>query len=261
MLTSHGKAIILFIILFSGVQLTSKAQTDRSITVYQYRRVPGDKVDEFIKRETTYWSKVAEQAVKNKTMTFWALLEKQGDYDMPNTSNYLFINTFPDIDKVGDVFNSPEKIAGVPYAKMETNSLSTTTSQFFIHGENWEQAANAVPAKDFNYVVMLYHNTNYPDSLIGLEKAYWSPFIKRAMDNKQTPQMAWGNAVVLSPSGDNIKFNTISYDLFKTLQDALMPNWDPKLEFPNEGLGKINSIELNRRGSVIYRVVKVVSTQ
>jgi hypothetical protein len=48
MLTSHGKAIILFIILFSGVQLTSKAQTDRSITVYQYRRVPGDKVDEFI---------------------------------------------------------------------------------------------------------------------------------------------------------------------------------------------------------------------
>jgi len=261
MRTSHGKAIILFIILFSGVQLTSKAQTNRSITVYQYRRVPNDKVDEFIKRETTYWSKVADHAIKNKTMTFWALLEKQGDYDMPNTSNFLFVNTFPDIDKVGEVFGSPEKIAGVPLAKMETNSMSTTTSQFFLHDEGWEQAAGANPAKDFNYVVMIYHNTNYQDSLISLEKTYWGPFVKKAMDNKQTPQVGWGNAAVLSPSGDNIKFNTVSYDLYKTLQDALMPNWDPNIQFPSEGLGKINSIELNRRGSVVYRVVKVVAAQ
>jgi hypothetical protein len=258
---SKSKTLILLIILFSCVQLKSRAQTDRSVTVYQYRRVPADKVDEFVKRETTYWSKVAEHAVKNKTMTFWALLEKQGDYDMPNTSNYLFINTFPDIDKVGEVFASPEKITGVPYAKMETNSLSTTTSQLFLHDQNWEQAASANPAKDFNYVVMIYHNTNYPDSLIGLEKTYWAPFVKKAMDNKQTPQMAWGNAAVLSPSGDNIKFNTVSYDLYKTLQDALMPTWDPKVEFPNEALGKINSIEINRRGSVVYRVVKVVAAQ
>ena len=261
MRTTHEKAIICLMVLFSTVQLTLQAQSDRSVTVYQYRRVPNDKIDEFIKRETTYWSKVAEHAVKNKTMTFWALLEKQGDYDMPNTSNYLFINTFPDIDKVGEVFGSPEKITGVPLAKMETNSMSTTTSQIFVHGEDWQQVANANPAKDFNYVVMVYHNTNYPDSLIGLEKTYWSPFIKKAMDAKQTPQVAWGNATVLSPSGDNIKFNTISYDLYKTLQDALMPNMSSTIQFPNEGLNKIMGIELNRRGSVIYRVVKVVSAQ
>ena len=261
MRTSLEKVVIFFIILFTAIQVKSQTQTDRSITVYQYRRVPNDKIAEFIRRETTYWSKVAEHAVKNKTMTFWALLEKQGDYDMPNTSNYLFINTFPDIDKVGDVFGSAEKITGVPLAKMETNSMSTTTSQIFVHGEDWQQVANANPPKDFNYVVMIYHNTNYPDSLIGLEKTYWSPFIKKAMDSKLTPQVAWGNAVVLSPSGDNIKFNTISYDLYKTLQDALMPVMNPNIQFPNEGLGKINAIEINRRGSVIYRVVKVVAAQ
>ena len=74
-------------------QLNLNAQ-DRSITSYQYRHVPDDKIEEFIKRETTYWSKVAEKAVKDKTMTFWALLEKIGGYDLPNSSNYLFINTF-----------------------------------------------------------------------------------------------------------------------------------------------------------------------
>lgn len=248
-------AAFIFIFCF---RVKSYAQ-DRSITVYQYRHVPGDKIDEFIKRETTYWSRVAEKAVNDKTMTFWALLEKVGGYDLPNSSNYLFVNTFPNIDKTGDAFSNAEATAGVKMADMETNSISTVTSEFMIHDEGWEQSAKAVPEKDFNYIVMDYHNTNYADSLIGLEKKYWAPFIKKAMDKGQTPQMGWGNAVVLAPLGDNINFTTVSYDLFKTLQDALMPNWDPKTVFPTKGLGMIGKLELNRRGIAIYRIVKVVA--
>jgi hypothetical protein len=246
---------VIFILSF---QAKLDAQ-DRSITLYQYRHVPDDKIDEFVKRETTYWSKVAEKAAKDKTMTFWALLEKVGGYDLPNSSNFLFINTFPDIDKVGDVFSNAEATAGVKIAEMETNSISTVTSEFFLHGEGWAQAAKADPDKDFNYVEMVYHNTNYADSLIGLEKKYWSPFIQKAMDNGQTTQKAWGNAIVLAPLGDNIKFTTVSYDLYKTLQEALMPHWDPKTVFPTKGLNMINKIELNRRGIAIYHVVKVVT--
>jgi hypothetical protein len=233
---------------------------DHSITTYQFRHVPDDKVAEFLKRETTYWSKVAEKAVKDKTMTFWAVLEKVGGYDLPNSSNYLFINTFPDIDKVGDVFSNPESVAGVKIAEMETNSMSTVTSEFFLHGENFVQAAKAVPDRDFNFVEMVYHNTNYADSLIKLEKKYWGPFIKKAMDNGQTPQLAWGNSVVLAPLGDKIQFTTVSYDLYKNLQDALMPNWDPKTVLPIKGLTMIQKLELSRRGITIYRVVKVVTT-
>jgi len=35
----------------------------QDISVYQYRKVDNDKVDEFIKRETEYWSQVAQKAV------------------------------------------------------------------------------------------------------------------------------------------------------------------------------------------------------
>ena len=239
-------------------QVQLKAQ-DRPITSYQYRRVPGDKIEEFIKRETTYWSKVAEKAVNDKTMTFWALLEKVGGYDLTNSSNFLFINTFPNIDKIGDVFSNVEPVAGVKLSEMETNSFTTVTSQFFLHDEDWKQGANVVPEKDFNYVVMNYHNTNYADSLINLEKKYWGPFIQTAMNKNQTPQKGWGNAAVLAPLGDDIKFTTVSYDLYKTLQDALMPNWDTKTVFPAKGLAMINKIELNRRGIAVYRIVKVVT--
>ena len=143
--------------------------------------------------------------------------------------------------------------------QMETNSFTTTTSQFFLHGENWAQAANAKPETDFNYVVMNYHNSNAPDSFITLENKYWKPFIQGAMDKKQTTQRAWGNARVLSPAGDNIKFNTVSYDLFSTLQQALMTTWDTKTVFPTKGLGMLDKIRENRTGTVVYRVVKVIS--
>jgi hypothetical protein len=240
-------------------QLISTAQSDRSITVYQYRHVPDDKIEEFVKRETTYWSKVAEKAVKDKSMTFWALLEKIGGYDLPNSSNYLFVNTFPNIDKVNEVFSNVEATAGVKISEMETGSISTTTSQFFLHDEGWVQDAKVDPPNDFNYVVMVYHNTEFPDSLIGLENKYWSPFIKKAMDNNQTTQMGWGNARVLAPLGDNIKFTTVSYDLYKTLHEALLTTWDPKTVIPTKALNMINKLEVSRRGIAIYRVVKVVS--
>jgi hypothetical protein len=245
--------LLLFSFLVCSLQLQAQ------ITSYQYRRVPDDKIAEFIKRETTYWSKVAQKAVDNKKMSFWALLEKVGGYDLPNSSNYLFINTFSNIDSSMSIWGDVEQVAGVPMSQMETGSFTTTTSHFFLHDEDWAQAAGAKPENDFNFVVMNYHNSNAPDSFITLEKKYWKPFIQAAMDKKQTTQKAWGNARVLSPSGDNIKFNTVSYDLFSTLQEALMTTWDPKTVFPTKGLTMLDKIRANRTGTVVYRIVRVVT--
>lgn len=45
---------VLCIILLFGFYSSSFSQ---GISVYQYRHIPNDKVEEFIKRETTYWKK------------------------------------------------------------------------------------------------------------------------------------------------------------------------------------------------------------
>ena len=80
------------------------------------------------------------------------------------------------------------------------------------------------------------------------------------MNNDQSPQMGWCNAIVLSPTGANIKFTTVSYDLFKNLQDALMPAWDPKLVFPAKLFPLLDKIAPDRRGTEVYRVIKVVES-
>ncbi|MGZ5221343.1 MAG: hypothetical protein ACXWC7_14740, partial [Chitinophagaceae bacterium] len=127
--------LLFFYLMVCSLQLQAQ------IASYQYRRVPDDKREEFIKRETTYWTKVAQKAIDIKTMSFWALLEKMGGYDLPNSSNYLFINTFPNIDSAMNIWGDVEQVAGVPMNQMETNSFTTTTSQFFLHDEDWAQAA------------------------------------------------------------------------------------------------------------------------
>ena len=252
---SAKSVCLLIALILMLVQFNASGQ----ITVYQYRHVPSDKINEFIRRETTYWSQVAQKAVDNKTMSFWALLEKVGGYDLANSSNYLFINTFPDIDKTGEVFGNAEKITGMRMADIETNSMSSTTSELFLHSEDWAQVANARPESDFRYVVMNYHNATMPDSLITLEKKYWHPFIQKSMDAKQTPQKAWGNAIILYPSDVDMRATSVSYDLFSTLQDALMPKWDPKVTFPTKGLDLISKLRINKMESVVYRIVKVIS--
>ncbi|MFY7840035.1 MAG: hypothetical protein ACOVP7_07145 [Lacibacter sp.] len=235
-------------------------QQQAQITSYQYRHVPANKTDEFIKRETTYWSKVAQKAVDAKKMSFWALLEKVGGYDLPNSSNYLFINTFPNIDSAwsSGVFDIAKVFPSVPYSQMETGSFTTVTSQLFLHDEDWAEAKGVNPAKDFNYVVMNYHLSNDAQSFINAEKNIWKPFLQMAMDKKQTQQLGWGNAVVLSPTGGNVQFNSVSYDLFLTLQDALLTPWDPATVFP-DNLQLLGSMRKQESARVIYRIVKVVS--
>ena len=232
----------------------------QQISVYQFRQVPPDKADEFIKRETTYWSKVAKKAEDNGKMEFWGLFEKVGGDNLQNSPNYLFINSFKNINvNMGDIFNPKPLFPGIPLEKMETNSLSKVTSQFFLRDEAFEKAEKAVPAKDFNYVAFYYHNSSAPDSFITLEKKYWEPFIKSSMDKNQTSQVGWGNSAVLTPIGNDVKFNSVSFDIFPTLKDALMPRWDAAAVFPTNGLEALDKIRLNRPSREVYRVVKVVA--
>ena len=76
----------LYGIFFMALILScDKSLQAQGITTYQYRQVAADKIDEFIKRETTYWSKVARKAIDKGTLTFWGLFEKVGGNDIGNS--------------------------------------------------------------------------------------------------------------------------------------------------------------------------------
>lgn len=259
------KKILLTLIVLVIVGGTVHAQSpttatpDPGISVYMYRKVPNDKREEFIKRETTYWAEMIRKEIPKGNITFWALLEKVGGYDMENSSNFLFINTFKNIDALNDIWgNITTAFPNVTMDKMETNSMSTTTSVLFLRNTGWQEGSGAVADEEFKFINMIYHNSSDPNAFVDLENKHWAPFIKSVMDKKQVSQRGWGNAVLLSPRSNEMNFNSVSYDLYPTLKEALTPTWDSNVVVP-EGLSEIGKLETAPRSQVIYRIVKVVN--
>ena len=79
------------------------------------------------------------------------------------------------------------------------------------------------------------------------------------MDKNQTAQRGWGNSVVLAPTGSDMRFNSVSFDLFPTLKDALLVKWDPAVQFPSDGMTELNKLRIAAPNREIYRVVMVVN--
>ena len=254
------KALLLFVFLFS-FKMNAQDDENKGISVYQYRQVQQDQMEEFIARETKYWSKVAESAIAKGNLTFWGLFEKVGGFDMPNSPNILFINTFKDIDNanMGEIWNPSAVWPNVPMDQMETSSMSKVNHMLFVKPEGWVKASNAVPENDYKFIKMIYHNASNPGNLIALEDKHWGPFIQSAMDSGKNKQKAWGNSRILSPSGPEMKANTISVDIYSSLKEALDPTWDENTVFPTEGLTEIMALETDQRISFVYRIVKVVT--
>jgi hypothetical protein len=239
--------------------LCTQVVNAQDISVYQYRHVPQDKVDEFIYREVNYWQKVAQKAIDDGKLKFWGLFQKVGVYDMPNTSNFLFINTVSDVD-AGGIWNPESVFPNVPMDEMETNSMSTVTSQLFVRPENWVDDEGATPSEDYNYVRFNYWNPSDPQAWIDGEKEHWEPFIKAEMAKEATSQVAWGNATILAPENDAMKSRTISFDIYPTLHSALIPQYDENAQFPEDALSELWDNLLNPRGMVIYRIVAVANS-
>ncbi|MCG2589887.1 hypothetical protein [Rhodohalobacter sulfatireducens] len=243
-------------VLMLGLCLPVLAQP---ISIYQFRHVSNEDMSQFMHRETTYWEKVAEKAVEDGNLQFWAVLVKVGGFDIPNSPNVLFINTFNDIDATGGIWDPSALFPDVPYESMDTFSMSKVMHTMFVRNQYYVEADGVNPDEDINYVNMIFHDTNSPGALIDLEIEHWGSFIESSMNENKTPQKGWGNAVILSPSGPDIKATTISYDLYSTLKDALAPTWAEGTVFPDEGLDQIEELEINRRISNIYQIVTVVS--
>ncbi len=251
---------LFLVFLISNVPHLTIAQPEPSqgITVYQYRQVPPEKVAEFIKRESTYFSEVARKATEKGNLQFWALLQKVGGDNHPNSPNFLFINTYKDIDAISEVWASAASVfPKIPISQIETNSISNVISTHFLADQAWEQSTKAID-KDFKYVKYNYINSSNTTNSIALEKKHWQPFIKASMDNGQTSQVAWGNSILLSPTGEHMRYNMVTYDIYPNLKEALNPTWDPNLKAP-EGITEIFKLEEKPRSAEVYEIIKTVS--
>ncbi|MGI9549695.1 MAG: hypothetical protein ACR2MT_00740, partial [Aurantibacter sp.] len=205
-----------FTILFACV-LSFQFAKAQEITSHQYRRVAPADMQEYLKRETTYWQKWAENEVTKGNLVFWGIFQRVGGANQENAPNILIINTFKDWDKGADWASIDGMFPDVKMDDIQTFTISSDTDQIFLRDlDNHLQAPGVVPPNDFKYVRIIYHNTKDNAKHLGIEKEQWRPFVEKAMKERNTTLKGWGNAAVISPEGDAFPYGSSSYDLFST---------------------------------------------
>lgn len=243
------------VVMIFSFQSTIAQDENDPITVYMYRRVEQGKMNEVLERETKFWSKVAQKDIDEGRLLFWAVLRKVGGIDIENSSDILIINTYADIDNMEGMWDASAVFPDVPMEDMETSSMFTPTSTIFVLNQSWMLKETADPLDDFKYVGMVYHNADNPSELITAENEIWGPFIKSAWENGKVKQTGWGNAIILSPTGDEVKYNTISFDIYPSLKEALNPTWAEDIELTD--MTRIAEAEgNNRRATAVYQIIQ-----
>ena len=93
----------------------------QTVSLVQYRQVSAEDRADFIHRETTYQAKIAEDAIKDGKMLSWGLWEKVGGWNMTETSNFIFVNTFSkpaDLDNLNTIW-TPTKTFPNPAVRLK----------------------------------------------------------------------------------------------------------------------------------------------
>ena len=232
----------------------------QGITTHAYRKVAPENMQEYLKRETTYWKKFAEQEVKKGNLTFWGIFQRVGGTNLDNTSNILIINTFNDIDKNVNWANIQNLFPNVNMEDIQTHSLSTDTATIFLQSEqNHTEGKMAIPSEDFKYVKIVYHNPKIPGKLLDFEKNKWKPMMQEAMDKGQTTMTGWGNARILHPASSKFPYKTESHDIFASLGDALAPLFSEEMEIEQDFFFDVEDNEVGPRSVQLYRIVSIVT--
>jgi hypothetical protein len=172
----------------------------------------------------------------------------------------LIVNEFKDLDKGADWAAVDGLFPDVKMEDIQTATLSKNTDNLFLRGpDNHTQGTNADPAKDFNFVKVLYHNTNDLGKHLTFEAEKWKPMIQKAMNEGKTTMKGWGNAQIVAPESGKFPYSAYSYDIFSTLHEALAPAFVEGWEFPEGFFDDVDGIYEGPRHVNIYRVVAVVT--
>ena len=100
------------------------------IDVVERRFVPQENIEAFIHRETTYWSEIAKQAIREGNLERWSLWQQVDGFDMDKKHNFIFIRTYPGgdaLDNSADIWDPKKVFPRVNPSRIDTLSLSTVT--------------------------------------------------------------------------------------------------------------------------------------
>jgi hypothetical protein len=186
------------------------------VAYFQYRVVPNDRTQEFIQKETMYWSKVAATAIDKGQMTGWSLWRKVGITE-EGAPNFVFVNNFESFDKIdqGAIWSADNvKTMGVSPEMVETQSFAPTSFDYWMQLE-------ATAGGDYKYAVVNYAKPADLSGFIEENKTLWKPLHEKNINTGANKMTSWGMLSVVHPKGNQARFSAMTWDGFNSMADAM----------------------------------------
>ncbi|WP_276391982.1 hypothetical protein [Eudoraea chungangensis] len=201
--------VIAAILLFSGTLVGQVAYV-------QFRTVKDGKQNEFVTKETKYWSKVAKKAIDKGLMTGWSLWRKVGITER-GAPNYVIMNTFASAESIDQsAIWSAENLEamGVSPGMVQTNDIAPTAFDY------WLKIEDMIPGEN-KYVVVNYARPKNLGGFISENKSLWKPLHAKTIKSGEAGMTGWGMMSVIHPKGNMSRFSVLTWDGFGKMSDVM----------------------------------------
>jgi hypothetical protein len=248
------KLLLLFVAIaifgFSNIS----AQED--LFTYDYRNVPADEMEVFMANEAMYWSKIHAVLLKKGKLTGWTVSRRVGGLaSEPNVYFYLGIGSYENMDNLYHDWPEAEKEvrSGMDKEKLALIDERLKQNKFRVGNVLLNRRSFVgSTAGDWNFLVHNYAKATDVGAFLGVQDKYFKPFFEENINNKNTKQVFWMTAEVLSPQGHGYNWNCYTLDAYKNMSD-MYNAWNNEVTFPEDGLKEANDLMKNQ--SFYKRVV------
>jgi hypothetical protein len=186
------------------------------VAYLQYRVVSADHAEEYVEKETKYWSKVAQAAIDNGDLAGWSVWRKINVTEA-GAPNFLLVNTYESIEKA-----DPMKVwagenlqnLGVSYEQAQTGTIAPIAFDY------WMQIEDSLGG-DFQFVIVNYAMPVNLGGFIEENKTLWKPFFESYIESGEGGMQGWGLMSVLFPRGSEARFSALTWDGFDSLPNVM----------------------------------------
>ena len=188
-----------------------------------YIKVSPEKISEFERLENNYWSKIANQNIKNGKQLGWALMRKFGTAGN-NDVNYAFINAH---ETISDLLN-PGWMDSAKKLGINPNNILTEYEVYEIH--HYKIQDQILGNNDAKVWIWNYAKPKNLNGFLSENKNIWSPLHAKNIKSKSNPMKNWGIGTKIYPVGID-ESTVMTRDGFSSIEDALktldFSDWTP----------------------------------
>jgi hypothetical protein len=248
------KRVLLLIVLC----FYSMTHAQENLFTYDYRNVPQEEMDVFMANEAEYWSKIHANLLKKGKITGWALCTRVGGLaSEPNVYFFIGTGSYENLDNGFDGWAEAEKEVR---STMDTEKLKLIDERlkqdkFRVGNVLLSRSSSAGSSGDeWNYLVHNYTNSTDVGAFLDLQEKYFKPFFEKNIKEKNTKQVYWNTASVLSPRGHGYNWNCYTVDFFKNYSD-IFNAWNKEVIWPEEGMTEAGKLMKDQSfyKSVVWR--------